>query len=250
MLKKLKSLSKNHKGSLLTLAFKALIFSGLLYFSSAVSRWFLVIFLSAAFYFYFRSFLNSRRFLASFLVVIVVAVSSLSFIPHFSFLISLFSGFLFFLILGVKDLIFIHRQPLYYFLNGLLLLAVFICFFAIWGVVNPLIFALKYLTAFSTVFLLLKEFLTVSVAGSIGPQKRNLMAGGLSFGLVQLLWAISLLPFSFLNSASLALLAILILEDFAVHHLSGTMSRRIILRNATLFLILSLVIFAATRWLP
>jgi hypothetical protein len=253
MLKKLKSLLKSHKGSLLALAFKALILSGLLYFSFSVSRWWLIVFLALSFYFYFQSLLNSRRFLVLFLIVV-----SLSLISHISpispispiGLISLFLGFLFFLLLGIKDLIFVHRQQFSYFLNSLLFLAVFVYFFAANSGSGYFVF--KYLAAFSAVFLLLlgpiSPIRLISPISPIGPIK--LIAAGLSFSSVQILWAISLLPFNFLNSASLALLAVLILEDFAVHRLSGTISRRVVLRNTTLFLILSLVIFAATKWSP
>jgi hypothetical protein len=168
----------------------------------------------------------------------------------------LFLGFLFFLLLGIKDLIFVHRQQFSYFLNSLLFLAVFVCFFAANSGSGYFVF--KYLAVFSAVFLLLlgpiSPIRLISPIGSISPISPigpiKLIAAGLSFGLVQILWAISLLPFSFLNSASLALLAVLILEDFAVHRLSGTISRRLVLRNITLFLILSLVIFAATKWSP
>ncbi len=125
------------------------------------------------------------------------------------------------------------------------------CFFAANGGISggSGYFVFKYLAAFSAVFLLLMGPISpIKLISPTGPIR--LIAAGLSFGLVQVLWAISLLPFNSLNSASLALLAVLILEDFAVHRLSGTMSHRIILRNATLFLILSLVIFAATKWSP
>jgi hypothetical protein len=248
------------------LAFKALVFSGLLYFSFSVSRWWLIVFLALSFYFYFQSLLNSRRFLALFLIIVslslislispispIGSISPISPISPISLigLISLFLGFLFFLLLGVKDLIFVHRQQFSYFLNSLLFLAVFVYFFAA-NSSGSGYFVFKYLAAFLAVFLLLlgpispiRLISPISPIGSI-----RLIAAGLSFSSVQILWAIGLLPFSFLNSASLALLAVLILEDFAVHRLSGTISRRLVLRNTTFFLVLSLVIFAATKWSP
>ena len=256
MLKKLKSVLKTHKGSLLALACKAAIFSGLLYFSD--NYWLAMAgFLAAALYFYFQSLLNIRQFLASFLVLLVISLIVMSKLPiaDYQLPIAGFFGFLFFLLLGIKNLIFINRQPLYHFLSGLLLLTIFICFFVIGNKASSLIFIFKYLAAFSAVFLLLKEFLTVSgqqlaVSSHLGSQKINLFSAGLSFALIQFLWAINFLPLGFLNSAALILLIALILQDFVIHYFSGTISRQLILKNITVFLILSLIIFGAADWSP
>ncbi len=226
------------------LALKAAVFSGLLYLS-IVHRSLSIVFVLAAFYFYLQPLLNATQFLASFLILLTVSFLSSLVIGHWSFVISLFFGLLFFLLLGIKNLIFVRREPLYLLLNGLLFLTIFILFF--WSDISRLFFV-KYLALFSGLVLLLREFLLFSVPNLANSQKRNLIICGTAFLILQLLWAISLLSVSFLNAASLALLVVLILQDFIGHHLSGTMSRQIVLRNITIFLILFLVIFAASKW--
>ena len=248
MLKKLKSALKSPKGSILALALKAAVFSGLLYFVN--SQWSMVIvFLAVAFYFYFQPSLNTDKFLASFIILLATSLIAINklLITHYSFLISLFFGFLFFLLLGIKNLIFIKRESYFYLLNGILFLAIFILFF--WPA-QPHWFFVKYLLVFFAIGLLFREFLNFLIPELLPSQKRKLVVWGISFLMVQLLWIISLLPISFLNAASLTLLIMFILQDFNVHHFSGTINRQIILRNITIFLILTLVICSASKWSP
>lgn len=230
------------------LALKAAIFSALLLL--AISNWlFAVVFILVSFYLYFRPSLNGSQFILSFLVLLATSllVIKSSFIVYGSLFIVVFFGFLFFLLLGIKNLIFVNRQPFYYLFNGLLLLVVFISFF--WAG-NSHLFFIKYLSVFFAIAFLFREFLTFSINGFSNSTKKNLIVYGTTFLILQLLWAITLLPISFLNEASLALLIVLILQDFITHHFSGTMSRQIVLRNVTIFLILNLVIFGASKWTP
>ncbi|MBN2197939.1 hypothetical protein JW698_01980 [Candidatus Wolfebacteria bacterium] len=99
-------------------------------------------------------------------------------------------------------------------------------------------------------FFLLKEFLSFSLPDLSFSSKKKLIIWGISFLVIQLLWVISLLPINFLNAASFTLLIALILQDFIVQFSKGTINRQIILRNATVFLILSLIIFGASKWTP
>lgn len=229
---------------LLPLALKSLIFPLLLFL--AAGHWFwAVILVPMAFYFYFRPSLNGGKFILSFLVLLSVSFLAVRHFSGGSLAVSLFFGAIFFLLLGVKNLIFVHRQHIYYFFNGFLLLAIFILFFLSGNL--GLIFV-KYLFTFIAIAFLFKEFLRFSFPGSSSPSKNALVAYGAAFIIIQILWGISLLPLNFLNAASLTLLAALILQDFFIHHLSGTINRRIILRNTTLFLVLSLVVLGASRW--
>ncbi len=229
---------------LLPLALKSLTFSLLLFLAS--NHWFMVIILVlVAFYFYFRPSLNGGKFILSFLVLLAVSFLAVRYLDNISMVASLFFGSIFFLLLGVKNLIFVHRQHIYYFFNGFLFLAIFVLFF-LSG--NSGMFFIKYFLVFLAVAFLSKEFLYFSFPDSLSSSKKNLVAYGAAFLIIQFLWGISLLPLSFLNAASLALLVALILQDFFVHHFSGTMNRQIILRNITLFLILGLVVLGASKW--
>lgn len=162
-------------------------------------------------------------------------------------------GILFGLIIGIKNLTFIKREPVYYLLNGFLLLLVFVIFFAS---LKTELFFIKYLLAGLAVFFLSREFLTFNFGESsesfkvAALSRRNLTAFAFAFLMLQALWVIAILPLGFLNAASFALLAALVLENFFVEHWSGTMTRQIILRNITVFLVLGLVILGASRWSP
>jgi len=213
----------------------------------APTHWlWLMVFVLSAFYFYFRPSLNLRQFFSSFLILLAFSLSMIYLLNLNQWLmpVGIFLGFLFFLLMGVKNLIFANRQPFYTLFNALLFLSVFLFFF---GTNNIQGFLVKYLITFLVVFLLVRDFLSLSLSDSLGINKKNLMAFGLAFLILQFLWVIALLPIGFINAAPLALLTALILEDLAVHHLKGTISRRIVLRNATVFLILSLIIFGASK---
>jgi len=228
----------------LPLALRTIIFSFLLFLAGG--HWLLSsLFILVVFYLYFRPSLNSSQFLLSFLVLLSASLLAINLLNNWSIAVSLLFGFLFFSLLGVKNLVFVNRQPIYYLFNNLLLLAIFIYFF--WSE-NSRLFFIKYLLAFFAIVFLSKELLTFSIPDLLNSSKKNLIIYGMAFLVFQLLWAITLLPISFLNAASLALLIALILQDFITRHFSGTMSRQIILRNITVFLILSLVIFGASRW--
>lgn len=213
----------------------------------------IILFLAFAFYFYFRSFFNIRQFLASFLVLLLASVLFINLpITIYQLPITIFFSFLFFFLLGIKDLIFIRREPLYYLLNGLLLLTIFVYFFSSNNFGQPFWFLVESLAAFMATSLLFKEFLNFVVpeSPSLRGGKKNLVVFGLAFIVSQFLWVIAFLPFRPINAASLALLIALILEDFIVHHLSGTINRQIVLRNITMFLVLAMIIFGASKWSP
>ncbi len=207
----------------------------------------MAVFLLAAIYFYFRPTLNSGHFFYSFLILIITAFlfvihSSLFIIP-----ISLLFGVIFFFILGIKNMIFRHRNAIYYLLNTILFLILFAFFFAS---NRSNLFLIKYLLLFFAIFLLFREFINFSVPEASNYHKNNLISFGIAFLTIQFVWIIALFPFNFLNASSLILLILLILEDFSVNYFSGAINRQIILRNITIFLVLSLLIFGASKWTP
>lgn len=247
MLKKLKSALKSHKDQFLPLTLKAIIFSLLLL--GASSSWLIAtLFVLAAIFFYFKPFLNNRQFFSSFFILLA---GSLFLTDEWSvlngqwlLLISFGFGCLFFLLLGVKNLIFINRQGAYYFLNSLLLLTVFIFFFNLGG---PRLFSFNYLIIFLAILFLLREILSF-VMPSISRQKKNLISFGIAFLTLQFFWLISFLPINFFNAACLVLLITLIVEDFIFRHFFGAISREVILRNVTLMVILSIIIFGVSKY--
>ncbi len=251
MLRKLNLASKT---PLLRLAFKALIFSGLLAWAGLGEKSFfpVLVFVLTAVFIYFLPVLNWRRLFSSFLVLL--AVSFLFIIGQWPAVfgqalavavIAAF-GFVFFLILGIKNLIFVERSAFYYLLSNLLFFLVFLFFFSRWSLADSPWFIVGYLLMFAVVFFLQKEFLAFLVVES--PSRRLLISAGFAFIILQLVWAISYLPVGFLNSAALALPLVFVLGDFTIHHFGGSLNRRVVLRNATILIAIIIVISAVSCW--
>lgn len=219
-------------------------FLGIILVVAAESRFAAVAFILFAIVFYFRHFFNIRRFFYSFAVLSAISLIAVKLFGGWSTGIGAVSGILFFVLFGVKDLAFVKRREIYYFFNCFLFLAVFGLFF---GADKSHFFILKYLAASAAVFLLSAELLDFMLPALVGV-KKNLVIGVFALSAVQFLWAVAFLPIGFANSAALMAVIVLFLEDFIVHHFSGTLNRRLILRNATAFLILILAIFAASEW--
>lgn len=255
MLKKLKSALKEPAS---LSALKAVIFSVLLML--AVNHWLsAVIFILASLFFYFSG--QSGNFFYSFLTILA---SSLIIIHKWSAVSGQWSvvfgatvfGVLFFILLAIKNLFFINRENYYHFLNNFLFFIVFLIFFQIG---KEQFFWLWHLILFLAVFALFKEpliqrdYFSGGQAKSNFPinlQKINLLASGLAILIIQYGWAVSLLPIGFLNSAALMTASALILKDLLANYLNGLLSRRIVLKNITLFVISSLIIFMASTWQP
>ncbi len=229
------------------LALKSIVLGVLLFFAMATGKWFFIaVFLMAGCYFYFVPNMNSRQFSASFLVILLFPAFLREFLdPGWFLTVSLAYMVAFFVLLGLKNLIFINRRPIYCFLNGVLVFTIFSLFF--WSDRTGNFFFVKYLLTFSTFLFLFKEFLNVSREGH-GAQKNNLFAWSISFLVLQIVWALSFLPINFLNAGALTLLIVLIFQDFVSGHLSGSIDRRLILRNITVFIVLALAIFGASSW--
>lgn len=258
MLKKLKSVLKE-PASLST--FKAVIFSILLIL--AVNHWlFAVIFVLAALFFYFSG--QSGNFFYSFLILLASSLIIVKWLSQWSVVSIQWSavfgavvfGVLFFILSAIKNLFFINKENYYHFLNNFLFFLVFLIFFQI---DKARFFWLQYLVLFLAVFALFKEpliqrdyFLGGQAKANfpINLQKINLLASGLAFIIIQYAWAVSLLPIGFLNATALMTVGALILKDLLSNYLNGLLSRRIVLKNITLFIISSLIVFVASIWQP
>ncbi|MBI3638680.1 hypothetical protein HY227_02990 [Candidatus Wolfebacteria bacterium] len=233
---------------------KAVVFGALLIWSRDSWLGFFV-FAGAACYFYFRKSFNAKKFSASFLALVLGSFLSVKILPlgesGWLFSAAVFWSAMFFILLGIKNMVFIRRQPIYFFLNSFLFAGAFILFFI---EKKSDFFALNYLLLGVAAYALFKEFLVFNFEISGDPARpmvfarKKLISLIFAFLTLQLVWAISILPIGFLNSASLALLMVLIFQDFSLHNWSGILERKIILRNATIFLIMSLIIFAFSRW--
>jgi hypothetical protein len=159
------------------------------------------------------------------LVVSLFFADSPPFVIYFSLL--------FYLILGVKDLVFIKREEWHRVLNLGLIYPIFILFFFH----NQDFFVAKSLMVFLAAIFLLKDLL------------KNKLAHWLAaFLVLEAAWAISLLPIGYINSANLAALVYFILTDLILRHLAGTLTKRRILIDVSIFAILLVLILALSRW--
>lgn len=222
----------------------------------ALGAW-LILCVLCGLYLYFRERVHSRLFLASCIVLLAASLLSIHQINPASaptlLVVSLYFGILFFILLGVKNLIFIHRTLPYYFLQTFLFTSVFMLFF---NSDTSGSFIAAYFLLGAAAFFLLREFIGFNFAPALGLfQTPIAIQGGITafvfaFLLMELVWVVALLSLGFLNAASFMVLAILLLEDLLLHALGGTLTRQIILRNATFFLCIGLVIFGFSKWTP
>lgn len=232
---------------MLPLILKSLVWGTLLFLALTTGRLFFVaLFVIAGCYFYFVPNINSRQFLISFVIILVFPAFLYGFLGSNWFVaVSIAYTAIFFVLLGLKNLIFINRRPIYSFLNGILVFAIFSLFFKSERI--SIIFFMNYLLVFFAFLLLFKEYLNV-LDEKLSGQKNNLFVWSISFLLLQIVWALNFLPINFLNAGALILLIVLIFQDFVLSHLSGSIDRKLILRNITIFIALALAIFGASSW--
>ena len=228
----LKSVWQNPK---FQLAFKAVLFGlGLAY-----SPWLGVL---IACWFYFRPFLYNPfalfRLLVVFLILAVVTAGGWLAVTALSIL--------FYLILGLKNLIFIERRYWRLILSFSLFYLVFLNFFLIdqssW-------FGLKWLGFLLLVWLLIRDCHTLVIARSRATKQSLVSSAVLTLLAGEVMWIISWLPIGFLNSANLAVLFMLLLFDLTVNHFWGTLRKKLILRDFLLFLGLLIVILGTSKWI-
>ncbi|HCX45353.1 TPA: hypothetical protein DGT35_02000 [Patescibacteria group bacterium] len=247
---KLKYLSKN---PISQLASKAAVFGLLLFWFYQVETLTAIFFLLLVTgILYFRSLHNALVFLPSLVILLIISLGTTVIITttSSSFLLAAFLSFLFFTILGLKDLVLIKRKSWYVFLNFSLFYLAFINFFLI---DKSSLFVGKWLIFLVLAFSLLRELLMVLIAPSKENRVKNnrLLAASLVMTMIigQLLWLVSWLPISFLSSANLMILIVFLFSDLSLHHFWGKLRKRIIFKDLALFLIFSLVIFLTSSWL-
>lgn len=232
---KLKSLLKNPRSILL---FKAVLFGVLLAFAKGWA-------IPAAIFFYAKPVFNTFSFLCSFLLLMVLSLSLINTVSGGWFFVLASGGlaFIFYLILGMKNLVFVRRNRWNYVLHILLFYSTFVLFFLS---DKSDLFFLKSLGVFAVAVLLFREFL--KTAAENFPNLRGLFSWTLALLVWQAIWAIGLLPIGFLNSANLATLLVFVIGDLAINHFKNALNRQLIYSELSLFAVLALLILATSRW--
>ncbi|MEX2033334.1 MAG: hypothetical protein WD889_02120 [Candidatus Colwellbacteria bacterium] len=183
---------------------------------------------------YLRPPLNNRKFLVSALSLLALPILLPPVAGILEWLLLVLWGIMFFLLLGVKNLIFLRRQGNYEIVHLFLVFGL--------GVLYLLGFLpfIPQILLFLALFSLVREF--YSVLAPSYPQRVILAAATHALLLVEIAWILSFLPINFLAGGALLALITFIFHDLILHHFQGTLSRQIILRNVTLFTMLSILL--------
>lgn len=223
---KLKSVFRNPR---LQLAFKAAIFGLLLVFTHPL------IFVAGAAVLYGRPLFRTLGFLEPFIILLAISLI-LNRSAGGGMLLYLsvsYSTFLFFLLLGVKNLVFVHRENWHRILNLALAYGAFLLFFYY----NKELFVIQLILLFIVNFFLLRDLF-----------KKRMIYWLLSLLVLEAAWGISLLPIGFINSANIAALVYFFLSNLALHYSSNSLTRKKILIDVTIFVLLFLAILAFSQW--
>ena len=245
MVEKLKSVLKIAQ---LRLILKALIFGGLLLWVrvSEFTFWPVLVFVLFNFVLYFRNQTkNISENFWSFVVLVAASLYGVSLLTHPEFLLLsvIFFSFLFYVSLGIKEFILTNRYEWNYLKNLFLIYSIFLSYF-LSDKYN--FFTLKFMAVFICLFLVVREWLSWLYANF--PKRYNLVAITFSFLTLQFLWAISLLPLGFINSATLIMVIFYLGLDFLFGHFRGLVNRKFIIKNSIIFILSIFIIFFFTNW--
>ena len=232
----------------LQLILKSLIFGGLLLWvrTSQFSVLSILLFIGVSLFLYFRNHTqNNLENIYSFLTLLLVSMLGIALLSHVQFIlpaIFLFSA-LFYLILGIKEFSFIHRYEWNVVKNIFLIYSLFLVYF----MSNKYtFFYLKYLAVFAVIYFLIKEWLFWLEPNF--PKRYNLIAFASSFLLLQIMWAISVLPLGFLNSACLMTLFVYITIDSCADYFRGVLTKKQIIKDLAILALSLAAIFFFTNW--
>lgn len=207
------------------------------------------IFILAAFYFYLRPFYKPMKFIVPFTGFLVL--TSPIFFER-SLGMALLGGIFFFIILGVKDLIFVGRRhgfEVAVLFVSFLLFLVFFSRFEEWGADM----VLWSLAVFAVFFLLLKNL--VDYNDSLGSDQIEKGANGLiyiffsTFVLWQLSWVLFSMPISLVYKTALLFVTSFVFSEINIAYLQGSLSKRKILGNFSLVFIAFVLALTSNNWM-
>jgi hypothetical protein len=235
MVLELKLVLKKIHWSLIT---KSLIL-GLVWF--IFPYWF---FLILSLFFYFIPIFRPFNLFFPFLIFIFVSKNI-----DLSFWNGLLIAILFFFILGIKDLIIIHRGLAYEFLGFLFFIIFTLNFFqkfnlgfGILNILIALLIALFYFLFFKNQIYFESEF------GELNSKNFKIGLGIISFFIWQLILILNFLPLNFyLQSAILILFAVLAFEVILNYSFFG-LNKQFLLANVLIFIILFILILMFNQW--
>ncbi|MEK7181276.1 MAG: hypothetical protein AAB738_03025 [Patescibacteria group bacterium] len=223
-----------------SLIVKTLVFAG---------AWWILpfgLFLIVASYLYLVPFFKPLKFLAPFLTLL--ALISPFFLAKSFWVIALGSA-TFFIILGVRELLFINRRAVYktaYFILLFMLLHTFFSGFQNWTgwlvVFGSLATALVF-------FLLLKHLANYKDSPEeqerIGRRKEFVVQGLATFFAWQLLWILLFLPLNYIYQSMLGFLVVVTLTELILAYINFSLTRRKMLTNFTILFVFVIFVLAS-----
>jgi hypothetical protein len=153
-------------------------------------------------------------------------------------------AFIFYFLLGIKDLFFVKRSRLYSIAMLFLFYAMFVIFFLS---NHSEFYILKYGSVVLASFLLFYEWLAL-ISSFHYPKREIAAAAAGSLIIAQMLWVVTLLPFGFISASNFMLLIVFILANLLFKHFRGELSKKIIFQHIILFLVLAAFIFGGSNW--
>ena len=186
---------------------------------------------------YLKPALGATKFIVSAIVLGVVIVFAPQVSELVGFYVNLALSALGFLLLGIKNLIFVRRQNLYYLMH-LVLMTGLASLFSLHLIASIPFFVL--------VFFLFREFFTVMTPEK--PELLSLVAALEGMLVMQVAWVTSFFPTSFLISSAVLVLFTFVFHDALIHHFKGTFSKDVALRAIAIFAVLALLILILPVW--
>ncbi|HTY39633.1 MAG TPA: hypothetical protein VMC43_00890 [Candidatus Paceibacterota bacterium] len=158
---------------------------------------------------------------------------------------AVFLGILFYLVIGIKDLILIDRRRAYHILTFLIFLALFLNFF--YHYPRPDVPFAAF--GLGLIFFIVFRGFVAYIIPEAGEAHRATFVSGLAALLVgQLALILLVLPLSFFYQTALLFLSVVLLAEFVIDHLEDRLDRRIVLTNASIILVFFSVVLALNRW--
>lgn len=207
------------------------------------------LFLVVALYFYLVPLFKPLKFGWPFLALLVL-MSPLFFEKTAG--VTFIAATIFFLILGVKDLVLLRRKSSYGLaILGLSLILLGDFFYGVSG-------DFRWTTPFKALALSLTWFLlwkgwvdyreSFTIQESEDRKRAGVALGVAALMMWQVIWALLFLPLGYVSQTAVAFLAALVILELVVAHLGGTLSRRRILADFTIFFVFLTFALTSARW--
>lgn len=159
------------------------------------------------------------------------------------FLFAAILGFLFFILLGIKNVVFARRRQWYAILFVALIYGISLVFFTS-GITGSVWRSTGLLAIF--MYLLFREYFSAQDH----PKSRALLVTSLSLTLltIELAWVINLLPLGFSKSASVLTLLSIVSASITDRYVRGALSARFLRMSFLLVIALTAIIFWSSNW--